>query len=151
MKQFAALYSELDASTSTAAKIAALQGYLAQASAADAAWAVYFLAGGKPRQLVRPALLRALACEMADLPEWLFEASYQAVGDLAETIAHVLPVAPCGQDDASLAQWVQERLLPLRGLAEPQVRARVLAQWLQLDGLGACFGSNSLVVDFGWE
>ncbi len=136
MKQFAALYSELDASTSTAAKIAALQGYLAQASAADAAWAVYFLAGGKPRQLVRPALLRALACEMADLPEWLFEASYQAVGDLAETIAHVLPAAPCGQDDASLAQWVQERLLPLRGLAEPQVRARVRAQWLQLDGLG---------------
>ena len=96
MKGFAALFAELDASTSTAAKLAALQAYLAQADAADAAWAVYFLAGGKPRRLVRTGLLRELAAELADLPQWLFEASYQAVGDLAETISRVLPAAGAG-------------------------------------------------------
>ena len=135
MKRFATLYAELDATTSTAAKVAALQRYLAEAPPDDAAWAVYFLAGGRPRQVVRTSVLRALACDMAALPDWLFEASYQAVGDLAETIAHVLPPGQA-PDEAPLAEWVQQRLLPLRGLPEPELRARVQAQWAVLDGLG---------------
>ena len=83
MKQFAALYRELDATTSSLAKQAALQRYLQSAAPEDAAWAVYFLAGGKPRQLVPSKLLRLLAQEAAGLPEWLFDESYEAVGDLA--------------------------------------------------------------------
>ena len=62
-----------------------------RAAPEDAAWAVYFLAGGKPRQLVPTKLLRLLAQEAAGLPEWLFDESYEAVGDLAETIALLLP------------------------------------------------------------
>ena len=135
MRQFAALYAELDATTSTSAKVEALQRYLAQAPAADAAWAVYFLSGGRPRQLVRTALLRDLAAEMAGLPDWLFEASYQTVGDLAETIAHVLPPGT-GTDDASLAEWVEQRMGPLKGLSEEAMRARIRQQWDQLDRLG---------------
>ncbi len=135
MKQFAQLFAELDASASTAAKLQALQRYLAQAKPADAAWAVYFLSGGKPRRLVRTALLRELAADLAGLPPWLFEASYQAVGDLAETIAHVLPTSG-GADEASLAQWVTERLLPLRGLSEDEQRQRIASQWQQLDRAG---------------
>ena len=46
MHAFAALYRALDASTSNLAKQAALQDYLRAAPPADAAWAVYFLAGG---------------------------------------------------------------------------------------------------------
>ena len=49
MKDFAALYRALDASTASRDKQAALQAYLRAAAPADAAWAVYFLAGGKPR------------------------------------------------------------------------------------------------------
>ena len=82
MKAFAALYRELDASTSSLAKQAALQTYLREAPPADAAWAVYFLAGGKPRQIVPVSVLRELAREAAGLPDWLFEESYQAVGDV---------------------------------------------------------------------
>ena len=53
MKAFAELYAELDATTSSNAKLAAMQTYFAQAEPHDAAWAVYFLSGGRPRQLVR--------------------------------------------------------------------------------------------------
>ncbi|MBP7668060.1 MAG: ATP-dependent DNA ligase, partial [Burkholderiaceae bacterium] len=80
MRRFAALYAALDASTSTDAKVAALVQYLADAPPADAAWGVFFLAGGKPRQTVPTALLRAEATALAGIPDWLFEASYQAVG-----------------------------------------------------------------------
>jgi DNA ligase-1 len=91
MHRFATLYQQLDASTATGDKVAALRAYFAAEPPEDAAWAVYFLAGGKPRQVVPTALLRELACRLAGIEAWLFEECYQAVGDLAETIAHVLP------------------------------------------------------------
>ena len=119
MRRFAALYQSLDASTGTADKVAALQRYFGEAPAADAAWAVYFLAGGKPRQVLPTALLRSTACALAAIDDWLFEASYQAVGDLAETIALVLP-PPVRRSDLGLAHWVEQRLLPLRGRRQHQ-------------------------------
>ena len=132
MKRFAQLFDELDASTATSAKVDALKRYFADAAPADAAWAVYFLAGGKPRQVVPTAVLRTLACEQAGIAPWLFEESYQAVGDLAETIAHVLP-PPRHASDVGLADWVEQRLLPLRG-ADPQTQAeRIAGYWDELD------------------
>ena len=135
MKAFARLFAELDASTATGAKVDALKRYFALAQPADAAWAVYFLAGGKPRQVVPTALLRALACERAGISEWLFEAAYQAVGDLAETIAHVLPPA-ASTSNVGLAEWVEQRLLPLRGIAPAEQAARITAYWDELDSAG---------------
>ena len=122
MKRFAQLFNELDTSTSTRSKVDALKRYFALADAADAAWAVYFLAGGKPRQTINARLLRDFAIAASGLPDWLFEESYQAVGDIAETIALLLP-PPTRQDDRSLTFWIEERLLPLRGRAPADVPA----------------------------
>jgi DNA ligase 1 len=135
MKRFSTLYAELDATTATAEKVAALRRYFDEAPPMDAAWAVYFLAGGKPRQVVPTATLRALACDQAGIADWLFEESYQAVGDLAETIALVLP--PSAADSGvGLAVWVEERLLPLRGL-DPPAQAQLIGQyWTELDTPG---------------
>ena len=135
MKAFAALYAALDASTATLDKVAALRQYFQTADAADAAWAVYFLAGGKPRRTVPTALLRATACREAGLPDWLFEECYQAVGDLAETIAHVLPPADAPQS-LGLAAWVEQRLLPLRGQPSETQADALAAWWRELDAPG---------------
>jgi DNA ligase 1 len=135
LKAFAKLFTELDASTSTNAKLQALGRYFRVADARDAAWAVYFLAGGRPRQLVPTRLLRALATERAGIEGWLFEECYQAVGDLAETIAHVLP-PPTKDSGESLSVWVEERLLPLRGMAPGAIRERLFAYWDELDWNG---------------
>jgi len=132
MKAFAALFAELDATTSTSAKVDALKRYFVRAAPADAAWAVYFLAGGKPRQVVPTATLRRLACARAGIADWLFDACYQAVGDLAETIAHVLP-APRAASDVGLAEWVEQRLLPLRAQPPEQQAERITAYWDELD------------------
>jgi DNA ligase-1 len=136
MRRFARLFEELDASTATGDKVAAMVRYFAQAPAEDAAWAVYFLCGGKPRQVVPTALLRAAACSRAQIDDWLFEASYQVVGDLAETIAHVLPPASQVLGSQGLAHWVLQRLLPLRGLPPDEQETRVLAAWDELDTPG---------------
>ncbi|MCW3150229.1 ATP-dependent DNA ligase [Stutzerimonas stutzeri] len=132
MKAFADLYARLDATTSSNAKLAAMRDYFRDASAEDAAWAVYFLAGGRPRQLVPSRLLRETALRAAALPEWLFEESYQAVGDLAETISLLLPEAE-HHSDAGLAVWMQERLLPLRGLPPDELSTRLPRLWAELD------------------
>lgn len=132
MRRFARLFAELDASTATNDKLAALQRYYAEAPAADAAWATYFLAGGKPRQTVPTAVLRTLAAQRAGIDDWLFEECYQAVGDLAETIAHVLP-PPALRSDLGLACWVEDRLLPLRGAEPAQQAERLVAWWDELD------------------
>jgi DNA ligase-1 len=135
VRRFAQLFNELDASTATTAKVDALKRYFAQVADADAAWAVYFLSGGKPRQVIPTGILRGLACRRAGIPEWLFEECYQAVGDLAETIAHVLPPAP-SPSDVSLAEWVEQRLLPLRQLAPEEQARRIASYWDELDPSG---------------
>ncbi|MDB6141055.1 MAG: ATP-dependent ligase [Pseudomonas sp.] len=132
MKAFAELYSKLDATTSSNAKLAALRDYFSQAAPEDAAWAVYFLSGGRPRQLVPTRLLREQAMALSGLPQWLFEESYQAVGDLAETLSLVLPPAK-HSSDAGLANWMEDKLLPLRGLPPEELSERLATFWAQLD------------------
>ncbi|MCQ6259263.1 ATP-dependent DNA ligase [Pseudomonas sp. Q11] len=132
MKAFAQLYAELDATTSSNAKLAAMQDYFTKAPPQDAAWAVYFLSGGRPRQLVPVKTLRELAVQISGLSPWLFEESYQAVGDLAETISLVLPESP-HRSDEGLALWIEEKLLPLRGESPEALAVQLPALWAQLD------------------
>lgn len=132
MKAFAELYSLLDATTSSNAKLAAMQQYFAKAAPEDAAWAVYFLSGGRPRQLVPTRMLREQAMLLSGLPEWLFEESYQAVGDLAETLSLLLPQAEHSSEEG-LATWMEDKLLPLRGLPPEELLERLPAFWSQLD------------------
>ncbi len=135
MKAFADLYAELDASTSTLHKVDALERHLRGAAPADAAWVVYVLAGGKPRQAVPSRVLRDAAREAAGLPEWLFDESYLAVGDLAETIAHLLP-PPGAVEDVGLATWMSERLPSLRGAPAEDAKAALRGWWSTLDWNG---------------
>jgi DNA ligase-1 len=143
MRAFATLCTALDATTATRGKLAALRAYFSHADDGDAAWALYFLAGGKPRQVVPTRVLRELARDVAGVPEWLFEESYQAVGDLAETIAHLLPDPGAGSD-APLAEWIEQRLLPLRGAPEARLREQLRAAWRELDNPGR-FVWNKLI------
>lgn len=133
MKRFASLYEALDATTRTSEKVAAMARYCGEAPAADAAWAVHFLSGNRPKRLIGVRKLAAWAMEEADVPEWLFEECYSAVGDLAETIALLLPAAAATTDDP-LHSWIEDRLLPLAGADEGEQREAVLRAWRTLDG-----------------
>jgi len=135
MEAFARLYAELDATTSTHAKLAALDAYFRGADAADAAWEAYFLAGGRPRQLVPARVLRDVAVAAAGLPRWLFDECYDAVGDFAETVAHVLP-PPSRTSDAGLADWMSVRVLPLRGVDPETIADRLRGYLDELDASG---------------
>ena len=130
MDAFAALYARLDASTRTSEKVAALSDYLAAAPESDRLWAVALLSGRRPRRAVAAARLRDWAAEAAGLPRWLVEESYPVVGDLAETIALILP-PPAHPGQRGLGDWM-DWLTALAPGAEAAKRAAILGAWDEL-------------------
>ncbi|HEV2447364.1 MAG TPA: ATP-dependent DNA ligase [Candidatus Sulfopaludibacter sp.] len=132
MKLFAELYTALDETTKTNDKVASLKRYLAAAAPADAAWAVNFLIGRRPKRLLESRKLAEWAIEEAGLPDWFFGECYQAVGDFAETIALLLPPA-AASTDLPLHWWVGERLLPMRDADDDSRRAWLAAAWREMD------------------
>jgi DNA ligase 1 len=135
VRRFIALYVALDATTKTGAKQQALEDYFRSVPPQDAAWAAYFLTGRKFKRLVKARELRDAALQLSGTPEWLFEASHEAVGDLAETIALLLP-PPDETDSRSLTEWVEDELAPLAGLVPEVVRGRLAHAWQRLDSDG---------------
>ncbi|WP_425091220.1 ATP-dependent DNA ligase [Tropicimonas sp. S265A] len=130
MKRFAALFTALDQTTKTNRKVAALTEYFRTAPDDDKLWTIALLSGRRPKRAVNTTRLREWGAEAAGIPLWLFEEAYPIVGDLAETIALVLPEGS-GSSDRSLSDWITE----LRGLAtqeEPARKAAVLAAWSSL-------------------
>jgi DNA ligase-1 len=132
MRRFTALYLALDATTKTLAKQQALEAYFRTAPASDVAWATFFLTGRKLKRLVRARDLRDAALDASGIREWLFDASYEAAGDIAETIALLLPLGE-GDDDRALAVWVEDEIAPLAGLQPEAVRERLAQAWARLD------------------
>ncbi len=132
MRGFADLYRALDETTKTNEKVAALARYFGSAAPADAAWAMHFLIGRRPKRLIETRKLAAWAIEEAGIPDWLFGESYGAVGDLAETIALLLPAAE-RWSDLPLHAWVEERLLELGRLPELFQRELMLTAWRETD------------------
>ena len=130
MKRFADLYTALDQTTKTTVKVDALTAYFHAAADADKLWCIALFTGRRPKRSVTTTLLRAWAAEQAGIPAWLFEECYPIVGDLAETIALVLP--PNTQEsDHSLSHWVTV----VQGLRDQDEGARrdvILQAWDQL-------------------
>ncbi|MCU0625673.1 MAG: ATP-dependent DNA ligase [Gemmatimonadaceae bacterium] len=144
MKAFAALYDAIDGTTSTAAKVAALVAYFRAAQPADAAWATAFLVGRRPKRLVRAPDIRTWAASEAGVDEWLFDECYTQVGDLAETISLLVPEHDDAGDEASLAEWVEQRLLPLGTLEGAAQRDALVGAWRALSGTSR-FVFNKLI------
>ncbi|SFI82315.1 ATP-dependent DNA ligase [Planctomicrobium piriforme] len=143
MQRFTALYTQLDETTKTNRKIAAMRDYFSGVDPADGAWAVYFLCGQKLKRLVLARNLRAWCAQTARIPDWLFDESYDAVGDLAETIALLLPSSQTSTD-LPLHHWIESVLLPLAKLDESSQRERLMAAWPQLS-TQSCYVLNKLV------
>jgi DNA ligase-1 len=147
MRAFSELYEELDTTTSTNLKVDAMVRYFSSAAPADAAWAVYILSGRRLKRFIGPSALRRWLVEESALPEWLVEESYSTVGDLAETVALLLESdlsAAAVVPDLPLSTWIDDRLLPLREVDEPQQRTAIVEWWRTLP-YRECFILNKLL------
>lgn len=131
MKYFARLFTQLDQTTKTLEKVQALANYFEVARPEDKLWAIALLSHRRPKRPVSTTLLRSWAAESASIPLWLFEESYHIVGDLAETIALVLP-KPLSQNDESLSYWVRY-VQELATMTEEEKKINIQGAWNKLD------------------
>lgn len=132
MKRFAALYRELDRSTATLDKRAALIDYFRSTPPDDAAWALWLLSGGKLARIANTRELRQWAGEVSGTAGWLVDECHAHVGDLAETITLLLDDPPGFHADVSLRDWIERRLLPFSGRDLPLRRDAVVTGWREL-------------------
>jgi DNA ligase-1 len=88
---FAELVFKLGTSTKTNDKLDALVNYFLKAESKDKVWVTAIFSGRRPKRAVNTTQLAIYCTEYINLPFWIFEESYHTVGDLAETIALLLP------------------------------------------------------------
>ncbi len=134
MKQFSQLIKTLDSTNKTNVKVQGLAQYFLQAQDKDKVWTIAILSHRRPPRPVNTTLLREWAAELAHIPLWLFEESYHIVGDLAETIALVVPSNE-NSTDKSLTQFLEE-MLWLKSESEATKKAYLFENWKRLDYYG---------------
>lgn len=131
MKNFAELIRTLDSTNKTTLKVEALTEYFNVASDKDKVWAIAILSHRRPPRPVNTTLLRAWASELANIPLWLFEESYHIVGDLAETIALVIPVSE-SNSDKSLTRFLEE-MIDLKTRSDDEKKEYLFENWKSLN------------------
>jgi DNA ligase-1 len=147
MKRFTELYWQLDGTTRTTQKVEALKAYFASVPPEDAACGLTVLCGARQMRAVPTKLLREWAAAASGLPLWMLEECYAHVGDLAETLALILPetfptstdtspapVAPRpdshgAEPPRSLSRCMAETIHGLKGRSDAEKRAVVEATW----------------------
>ena len=127
MKHFASLFMRLDQSNKISDKISALEDYFENAIDEDKLWTIALFTHKRPKRQVNTKLLRMWCTEIANVPDWLFEESYHTVGDLAETIALLLPLNAKTQDK-SLSYWIKY-LMDLENVDEAEKKIKILNAW----------------------
>ncbi len=132
MRAFVRLFEQLDQTNKTNEKVAALCRFLDQADSADQLWGIGLLYGKRPKRSVNSRKLQEWAAEQSGLPDWLFQETYHSVGDLAETIARILP-EPDQRAEHSLADWMG-KIMALQKLDDAERKAFVLSAWRSLSG-----------------
>lgn len=130
MQAFAQLYTRLDQTTKTNAKVTELAQYFEQVEDLDRLWTIAILSHRRPKRTVNTTLLRTWAAEQAGIPLWLFEESYHVVGDLSEAIALTLP-PPTANNEQPLSYWIAY-IMDLGDKEEAEKKTAVHAAWMQM-------------------
>lgn len=131
MKEFVTLFENIESTTSSNKKIEFLHNYFLQASDEDKLWVIALFSHKRPKRTVNTRLIREWAAEKAQIPLWLFEDTYHVVGDLAETVAKIVPTAT-GSSDRSLHEWV-EFLTKLKDKEEDIKKREITTAWQNLN------------------
>ena len=135
MKQFAALVNILGSSTKTNDKLEALQDYFATASPKDKVWVIAIFSGRRPKRMVNATLLQNWCIEVTGLSYWLFDECYHTVGDLAETIALLLPEPEANalETEEHPLSWYLETFISIEKEAEAVKKKFILESWQHMD------------------
>src|ERR1700753_2712294 len=127
MKAFAQLFLSLDETNKTNEKVRVLKEYFESVPDTDKMHMLALFTGRRPKRPINSTLIRTWALEVSNIPAWLFEESYHVVGDLAETMALLMPSTVTGSSK-SLTEWIAE-LNSAASKTEAEKKEWLLASW----------------------
>jgi len=130
MKAFAQLFLSLDETNKTNEKVKVLKDYFTCVPDTDKMHMLALFTGRKPKRQINATLMRNWAIEASNIPAWLFEESYQVVGDLAETMSLLMPENSSGSEK-SLTEWIAE-INTLSDKTEEQRKLWLMESWAML-------------------
>jgi DNA ligase-1 len=135
MKAFASLFDDLDSTTSTNEKVAALKRYFAHQDASDSMWTVLLLTGRISKRIITGRDLRDLFLLATGYPEWLVVECHAQVGDTAETLSLLAQSLGLtsklekNENDFSLTEWMEKKIPELAAMDDQAAQARTLLDW----------------------
>lgn len=136
MRRFTDLVTNLAATRSTRRKVELLRSYLEDAPPEDVGHALRVLLGRRGRRRIATRTLRRWAGEIAGIPEWMVTACHEQAGDLAETLALVIPTGSASEPTSrapSLDEVVRRYVDAPEMQAETTARKRMTEAWSTLD------------------
>ncbi|MBX5438274.1 MAG: ATP-dependent DNA ligase [Thermoflavifilum sp.] len=136
MKALITLIQRLDQTNKTLEKLDALKAYFLSADPRDAIWTLALFTGRRPRRPITSAQLKDWCKAFLRMPDWLFEECYQTVGDLAETIALLVPDAAEQPAEPPALHLLMEEIIRLHGASEEEKRDFLHTYWQALDQSG---------------
>jgi DNA ligase-1 len=132
MKAFAQLFLSLDETNKTNEKVKVLKDYFNCVPDTDKMHMLALFTGRKPKRVINATQVRTWATEITNIPIWLFEESYHVVGDLAETIALLMPQNTTSTSNKTLTDWIGE-LNELSAKTEEERKLWLINSWAMLD------------------
>ncbi len=133
LELFAQLVTELGSSTKTNDKLQSLVDYFASAQDDDKVWVIAIFSGRRPRRAVNSRLMREWCSEITNYPSWLFDECYHTVGDLAETLALLLPeTKERDQVNKSLSHYL-ETFISIEKQDEAVRKKFIVDSWNQMN------------------
>src|SRR6201991_1020671 len=131
MKAFAQLFLSLDETNKTNEKVKVLKDYFTAVPDTDKMHMLALFTGRKPKRIINATQVRTWAIEASGIPAWLFEESYHVVGDLAETMALLMPESP-NSSSKTLTEWIEE-INALNDKTEAEKKLWLQESWAMLD------------------
>lgn len=132
MKAFAQLFLSLDETNKTNEKVKVLKDYFNCVPDTDKMYMLALFTGRKPKRIINATQVRTWATEVTNLPIWLFEESYHVVGDLAETMALLMPQNTTSGSSKTLTEWMEE-INSLATKTEEERKLWLIDSWAMLD------------------
>jgi DNA ligase-1 len=131
MKAFAQLFLSLDETNKTNEKVKVLKDYFNNVPDSDKMHMLALFSGRKPKRPINSTLVRNWAIEASNIPDWLFAESYQVVGDLAETMALLMPGSEVSSSK-TLTEWIAE-INEIGTKTEAEKKLWLMDSWAMLD------------------
>ncbi len=133
LELFAQLINELNSSTKTNDKLQSLVDYFAIAPPGDKVWVIAIFSGRRPRRVVSSSLLREWCAGITEYPFWLLDECYHTVGDLAETLALLLPETKQSGDINKSLSYYLETFISIEKQDESVRKKFIVDSWQQMN------------------